>query len=95
MLANAADIEVVGTASNGEEAVALAASAHPDIVLMDLSMPVVDGIEATRRVARGGRDRRTQLRVVVLTSFTEQRRVLDALQAGASGYILKDATPTR
>ena len=93
VLATADDIEVVGTANNGEEAVALAATARPDIVLMDLSMPVVDGIEATRRVLAAAATDERQLRVVILTSFTEQRRVLDALQAGASGYLLKDATP--
>lgn len=86
-------IEVVGTAGDGAEAVKQAAAVHPDVVLMDLSMPVLDGIEATREVltasAAGGR----VVHVVVLTSFTEQRRVLDALEAGASGYILKDATP--
>ncbi len=93
VLATAAGIEVVGTASNGEEAVELAATAQPDIVLMDLSMPVVDGIEATRRVLTAAATDERQVRVVVLTSFTEQRRVLDALHAGASGYLLKDATP--
>lgn len=96
VLANADDIEVVATASDGEEAVARAAALRPDIVLMDLSMPGIDGIEATRRVLAAAPDvddGATRLRVVVLTSFAEQRRVLDALQAGASGYILKDATP--
>jgi DNA-binding NarL/FixJ family response regulator len=92
MLATAEGIEVVGAASDGAEAVVQAAALRPDIVLMDLSMPELDGIEATRQVlAAASADVVT--RVIVLTSFTEQRRVLDALQAGASGYILKDATP--
>jgi DNA-binding NarL/FixJ family response regulator len=92
MLATADGIEVIGTASDGAEAVTQAARLHPDIVLMDLSMPELDGIEATRQVLAGASDD-VVTRVIVLTSFTEQRRVLDALQAGASGYILKDATP--
>jgi DNA-binding NarL/FixJ family response regulator len=93
VLGTADGLEVVGSAANGEEAVAQAEALTPDVVLMDLSMPVMDGTAATRQVladaAAAGRD----VRVVVLTSFTEQRRVLDALQAGASGYILKDSTP--
>jgi DNA-binding NarL/FixJ family response regulator len=93
MLDTADDIEVAGTASNGAEAVTQAAALHPDIVLMDLSMPEVDGIEATRQVVAAASAADVITRVVVLTSFTEQQRVLDALQAGASGYILKDATP--
>jgi len=90
MLDTADGIEVAGTASNGAEAIAAAAALQPDIVLMDLSMPEMDGIEATRQLLAAAD---TVTRVVVLTSFTEQQRVLDALQAGASGYILKDATP--
>jgi DNA-binding NarL/FixJ family response regulator len=96
VLANAGDIEVVATASDGDEAVERAAALRPDIVLMDLSMPGIDGIEATRRIlgaAAATEEGKPRLRVVVLTSFAEQRRVLDALQAGASGYLLKDATP--
>jgi DNA-binding NarL/FixJ family response regulator len=94
MLATAEGIEVVGAATDGADAVVQSAALHPDIVLMDLSMPELDGTEATRQVlaAATGRDD-VVTRVIVLTSFTEQRRVLDALQAGASGYILKDATP--
>ena len=93
VLATADGIEVVGSASDGEEAVMLAGTLQPDIVLMDLSMPVLDGIEATRQVLAAAATEKRELRVVVLTSFTEQRRVLNALQAGASGYILKDSTP--
>jgi len=90
MLETAEGIEVAGTASNGAEAITAASDLQPDIVLMDLSMPEIDGIEATRQLLAAAD---TLTRVVVLTSFTEQQRVLDALQAGASGYILKDATP--
>jgi DNA-binding NarL/FixJ family response regulator len=93
VLATAEGIEVIGSASDGDEAVTRAAALHPDVVLMDLSMPVLDGIEATRRLLGTASAEDRVLRVIVLTSFTEQRRVLDALQAGASGYILKDATP--
>ncbi|MGB8861809.1 MAG: response regulator transcription factor [Ilumatobacteraceae bacterium] len=93
MLATADGLEVVGSAANGEEAVLQAAALAPDIVLMDVSMPVMDGIAATRAVLADAAAADREMRVVVLTSFTEQRRVLDALQAGASGYILKDSTP--
>lgn len=86
LLGSADDVEVVGSAGDGEEAVELVASAVPDVVLMDLSMPGVDGVEATRRIGDGAR-------VVVLTSFADERRIVDALDAGACGYILKDATP--
>ena len=89
LLGTADDVEVVGSASDGAEAIERAVALAPDVVLMDLSMPTVDGIEATRRITAEveGVD------VVVLTSFAEQRKVLDALDAGASGYILKDSTP--
>jgi len=93
VLETADDIEVAGSASDGDEAIAQSATLKPDIILMDLSMPGVDGIEATRRVLAAAAADEHDVRVVVLTSFTEQRRVLDALQAGASGYMLKDATP--
>ena len=83
------DIEVVGTASNGQEAVDAVAELAPDIVLMDISMPVMDGIEATRRITNGGEGPR----VVVLTSFSDRDRILGALDAGAVGYLLKDAEP--
>ncbi len=80
---------VVGAAADGEEAVALADEHEPDVVLMDLSMPRVDGIEATRRLMAA----RPESRVVVLTSFSDRERILDALDAGAVGYLLKDAEP--
>jgi DNA-binding NarL/FixJ family response regulator len=89
LLSTTDDLEVVATASNGEEALEAIATASPDVVLMDLSMPVLDGVEATRRIA----DAHPSTHVVVLTSFAEQQRVLDALEAGAVGYLLKDAEP--
>jgi DNA-binding NarL/FixJ family response regulator len=89
LLGTSVDMEVVGVASDGNEAVATAASEAPDVVLMDLSMPNVDGVEATRRIVDASPD----AHVVVLTSFAEHQRVLDALEAGAVGYLLKDADP--
>jgi DNA-binding NarL/FixJ family response regulator len=89
LLDAAADLECVGAARNGREAVALAAEHGPDVVLMDLSMPDVDGIEATRRLLAEVAD----VRVVVLTSFSDRDRILAAIDAGAIGYLLKDAEP--
>jgi len=89
LLANAPDIEVAATAGGGREAVELAARHEPDVVLMDLSMPDMDGIAATRAVL----ERHAGARVVVLTSFSDRPRILDALDAGAIGYLLKDAEP--
>jgi DNA-binding NarL/FixJ family response regulator len=80
-------IDVVGTAANGEEGVAAAHALRPDVVLMDLAMPRVDGVAATRRITREVPDSR----VVVLTSFGDSTRILDAIDAGARGYLLKDA----
>ena len=82
-------IDVVGAASGGAEAVALAAEHHPDVVLMDLEMPGMDGIEATRRI----RAAQPRVNVVVLTAFSDRGRILDAIDAGAVGYLLKDAEP--
>jgi DNA-binding NarL/FixJ family response regulator len=82
-----ADLEVVGTAANGEEAVAVCLAVRPDVVLMDLEMPVLDGIEATRRLA----EQASAASVLVLTSFSDRRRITGALDAGAVGYLLKDA----
>ncbi|MDQ1626027.1 MAG: hypothetical protein QOJ49_1525 [Actinomycetota bacterium] len=81
------DIEVVGTAQDGEEAHALLAALQPDVFLMDLSMPGVDGIEATRRIVQDDPD----ATIVMLTSFVDRKGILAALSAGATGYILKDA----
>jgi DNA-binding NarL/FixJ family response regulator len=79
-------VEVVGTAADGEEAVALALRHRPDVVLMDLGMPRCDGIEATRRLRE-----RTDVQVIALTTYADDRSVLDALRAGARGYLTKDA----
>jgi len=83
------DLEVVAAATDGTEAVALDAEHRPDVVLMDISMPGLDGVEATRRII----DARPGAHVVMLTSFAEQERVIAALDAGAIGYLLKDADP--
>jgi DNA-binding NarL/FixJ family response regulator len=89
LLATFPDVELVGSAANGEEAVSLSAERDPDVVLMDLEMPVLDGIEATRRI----RAAQPGVAVVVLTSFSDRERILSALDAGAAGYLLKDAEP--
>jgi DNA-binding NarL/FixJ family response regulator len=83
------DLEVVGEAGDGEDAVAEAGRLRPDIVLMDIRMPVLDGIEATRRIASA----QPAIRVVMLTTFGLDGYVYDALRAGASGFMLKDAPP--
>jgi DNA-binding NarL/FixJ family response regulator len=83
------DMEVVGEAVNGENAVADTARWHPDVVLMDIRMPVLDGIEATRRIVRA----QPGTRVLILTTFGLDGYVYDALRAGASGFMLKDAAP--
>ena len=80
------EIVVVGEASDGDDAVRLAASLKPDVVLMDLSMPRVDGLEATRRM----RDAGLESRVLILTSFAEGEGVRDAVRAGVTGYLMKD-----
>ena len=84
------DLCVVATASDGAEAVLLDARHHPDVIMMDISMPVLDGVEATRQIISS----RPDAHVVMLTSFAEQDRVRAALDAGAIGYLLKDADPT-
>ena len=89
LLAGEDDVELVGAAADGEEAVQLAAERTPDVVLMDLSMPRVDGIEAIGRI----RAERPETRVIVLTSFVDEDRMLPAVRAGAVGYLLKDVSP--
>jgi DNA-binding NarL/FixJ family response regulator len=83
------DLTVVGAAANGAEAVTLVTADPPDVVLMDLSMPVLDGVEATRQILARAPD----VQVLVLTTFSDRTRVADALAAGAIGYLLKDAEP--
>ena len=83
------ELTVVGEAADGEDAVAAARRLRPDVVLMDIRMPVLDGIEATRRIVAG----RSAARVLILTTFGLDTYVFDALRAGASGFMLKDAPP--
>jgi DNA-binding NarL/FixJ family response regulator len=83
-------LEVIGEAGDGEEAVSLATSLHPDVVLMDLVMPKLDGVGAMREL----RGRVPETRVIVLTSFLDDERLLPAIEAGAAGYLLKDVEPT-
>ena len=83
------DVEVVGSAADGREAVALSAERRPDVVLMDLSMPEVDGVEAIRRIVSAS----PECHCVAFTSFSEHDRIIAALDAGAVGYLMKDADP--
>lgn len=92
LLATQPDLTVVATAANGREAVRLSRELRPDVVLMDVRMPGVDGIEATRQVTRQAPD---GPRVLVLTTFDLDQYVYDALRAGASGFLLKDVTAER
>jgi len=85
------DMEVVGEAENGAGALELAARCRPDVILMDVRMPVMDGVEATRRLARTG----TSARIVILTTFDSDEYVYEALRAGASGFLLKDVQPAQ
>ncbi|MEH6937711.1 response regulator transcription factor [Bacillus sp. JJ664] len=83
------DIEVIGEASNGEEALQLIKELHPDIVIMDLSMPKLNGIEATEQIKNEG----LPVKVMILTSFYDQDHILPAIEAGAVGYYVKDSDP--
>jgi DNA-binding NarL/FixJ family response regulator len=87
LLALLEDVEVVGVAADGDEAVRLAISSDPDVVLMDLRMPRCDGVEATRRLQTEA----PGIKVLVLTTYADDRSVIDALRAGARGYLTKDA----
>jgi DNA-binding NarL/FixJ family response regulator len=89
LLGAAADIAVVGEAADGAEGVSVARDVAPDVVLMDLSMPNVDGVEATRQLLT----ERPETKVVALTSFSDRQRVADVITAGATGYLLKDCAP--
>lgn len=93
ILAAETDIEVAGEAGDGAEAVALARTLRPDVVLMDIRMPVLDGLEATRRLLADGAE--TGARVIVLTTFDDDDYVFTALRAGASGFLLKNSPPER
>jgi DNA-binding NarL/FixJ family response regulator len=89
LLSTFPDVQLVGDAADGEVAIALCAERRPDVVLMDLEMPVLDGIEATRQI----KESHPWVAVVVLTSFSDRERILQALDAGAAGYLLKDVEP--
>jgi DNA-binding NarL/FixJ family response regulator len=89
LLATTAEFELVGAAGDGREAIEMVASLRPDVVLMDLSMPEMDGVEATQRITAAHPD----AKIVILSSFSEHQRVLAALDAGAEGYVLKHADP--
>lgn len=91
ILDSAEDITVVGDADNGAEALALAASTRPDVVLMDVRMPIMDGLEATRRIT--GDIHLAATRIIILTTFHLDDYVHEALRAGASGFLLKDTLP--
>jgi DNA-binding NarL/FixJ family response regulator len=83
------DIEVIGEAKNGQEAVELTKTLQPDLVLMDLDMPIMDGIEATRQI----KSVMPNMKIMILTSFSDQDHVIPAIEAGAAGYQLKDIEP--
>jgi DNA-binding NarL/FixJ family response regulator len=88
LLSEQPDLEIVGQAENGAECVRLVAELRPDVVVMDLSMPIMNGIEATRHVVR-----ESESRVLMLTTYDTDDYVYEAIRAGASGYLLKDAPP--
>jgi DNA-binding NarL/FixJ family response regulator len=87
LLSSQPDFQIVGEAADGEQAIQKAVALHPDVILMDLRMPVLDGAAATRRL----RVAQPDVRVIVLTTFDEDTAIFDGLRAGATGYLLKDA----
>lgn len=92
LIDNEADIELVGEAADGEEALRVVRDMHPDVVVMDIRMPVLDGLEASRRIAAD--PTLAAVRVLILTTFEIDSYVFEALRAGASGFLLKDADTT-
>ena len=92
ILSSASDFDIVGEAENGADALSLAVSSQPDVVLMDIRMPVMDGLEATRRICED--PNLQQCHVLILTTFDLDEYVHEALRAGASGFLLKDTMPT-
>ncbi|MEA2273046.1 MAG: hypothetical protein QOI98_1754 [Solirubrobacteraceae bacterium] len=92
LLESEADMAVVGEAGDGEEAVSLALETRPDVVLMDIRMPRLDGVEATKRIAAD--DRLNGVRVLILSTFESDEYVFEALRAGAAGFLVKDSEPT-
>jgi DNA-binding NarL/FixJ family response regulator len=90
ILADEPDIEVVGEAKDGAHALDLMARSEPDVVVMDIRMPIMDGVEATRRIVA---ERGVRSRVLILTTFDADEYVVEALRAGASGFVLKDVPP--
>ncbi|MBP3036901.1 response regulator transcription factor [Arthrobacter sp. zg-ZUI100] len=94
LIESQADLELVGEAADGEKAVLLAAQRRPDVMLMDLRMPVLDGVGATRRIVQQATAEGTDKpRIIALTTFNRDQAVVQAVQAGASGYLLKSAEP--
>ena len=91
ILSTAQDIEIVGTANDGAQAVEMIAVAQPDVILMDLKMPVMNGVQATRLI----HERHPQVRMLVLTTYDADEWVFDAIRSGASGYLLKDTPRER
>ena len=89
LLSKTPGMEIVAQAKNGEEAVELALSKNPDIILMDLLMPIKNGIEATREIKKSAPD----AKILIITSFSEDEKVFQAIKAGALGYLLKDSSP--
>jgi DNA-binding NarL/FixJ family response regulator len=90
LLDQEADIRVIGEAEDGEQAVKMATELQPDLVLMDIKLPKMDGIEATRQIKEGN----GEVEVLVLSAYEDDESVFQAIQAGASGYVLKDITPS-